>query len=155
MTFERFKKIVDSVDLRMWPAKLEVHTDLNVMACTVSILVNMTGNDRETNKPQKFVQTHNIPYWEIEHLRDDEDAIDLIYCELRAVVLHELDECLLVCGRRVRDPHADARSPAFTLPSPMPPPLPRHLPPGPYGRTIKIAAGGRVVEYKPTGELIA
>jgi hypothetical protein len=44
-----------------------------------------------------------------------------VHGELRAAVVHELDECFLVGGKRVADPHAYERPPAAPIPWGPPP----------------------------------
>lgn len=179
MTFDRFKLIASRVDLRMFPIPILIKVDEDVMCDRVIVLVRYKATvDRADGRPTDIISRNGFEWSKLEHFTDD-DVVDLLFKEVERAVVHELAECFLVCGQRVRDPHWNegtydiGAQPPFELPDPLPPELPKKMQLDAYhrrGETIKVigrfapslSAGfnprenltAPVYEYLATGELV-
>jgi hypothetical protein len=183
MTLERLKTISEQIDTRMWPARMEFKISREELrsdayldgggpmrrAGEPMVRVQLTYHvtDRATGKPMPLLFLHTLPESEIRNM-DDAAALNFLHTQVRSMVLHELDECFVVCGKRVFDPHGNDAPKAvtyrqaerwnerepWTLPDPLPPKLPRELPPSPAGERITIPCGRTEYEFLRTGEIV-
>ncbi|RTL06371.1 hypothetical protein EKK58_05320 [Candidatus Dependentiae bacterium] len=113
----------DAIDVSKFPLRIVLKIRATENNCEFEIGIIAMGREGEpTTRPQKFAAIHNVSYEIIEQFamcvsfyQEDRDAavlgvlvtqgLDLI----RKVVLHELDECTLVRGIRLYDPHTERR----------------------------------------------
>lgn len=66
------------------------------------LVINMYVADRE-NPDNEIVVQFSKPISPL--VQTASNAVDFVYLTVKAAVMHELDECWLVGGERVRDPH--------------------------------------------------
>lgn len=96
--------IAERVTLR--PAwQLPMRWSIEVDRMGVMVHVEIDVPDIVTNEMQTVHQYHHVPYGEVDRLAHVK-AVDLIARLIRRMVLHELDECLLVDGEQLSDPHS-------------------------------------------------
>jgi hypothetical protein len=149
MTFERFKTIAESIDLRMLAMPIEIKVDDDIARMTVKVCVRYHAPDIKDGRTTPIESRQLLPWVKAEKMSDHE-AVEYLYTQIKSAVLHELDESFLVCGKRVFDPHWYDETyngrpafylgdrPEFKLPDPLPPPLPRNRQFPPDARRIEI-----------------
>jgi hypothetical protein len=83
-----------------YPVTWYATTDLNgvMMSMKVKVL------DRDSGESIDIATSI-----ELRHVRSDEDLLRLAHDMLMRFATHEIDECFLLDGKRIRDPHANER----------------------------------------------
>lgn len=115
-----------AIDLSRFPLVLELH--LQPRSTFVEVMVRMAVVDRDApagNKERMWVGTsetfsHDRLEWYGRYLHDtgrvktgpeswEMAIVEQVLIFIRSIVLHELDECTLVNGERIYDPHIPER----------------------------------------------
>jgi hypothetical protein len=97
-----------SIELRGFPAEIHVAIDPpntpETRTLTRMVKVEMQVRHRDTGERTRIVIANSFP----DDLDKDPRALaDFVRYMVREALLHELDECLYLDGKRLNDPHAN------------------------------------------------
>lgn len=104
MTNSDFIQLVAAVDLKRFAIPVRISCERAIWNDSLIVLVTLivpdviTGEQTTVNHQEEFLPEH------IKRL-DRDGALMLIRRQLSFALNHELDECFLVDGKQLRDPH--------------------------------------------------
>lgn len=120
---EAAREAESSIDLSRFPLRLQVHMRLGHVGVTIA--VQMRAEDRDApGKQTRFEAEDGVSHHELERMaysfldfgkaKEAGEArkkalVERTLLVVRSIVLHELDECTLVDGERIYDPHIPER----------------------------------------------
>lgn len=101
---DRWRAIADAMTFRpAWPWPMRIVVDMDSRD-GLSIRVKLTAPCIVTGESQIVNHMEHIP-WQMAEGATSADIARAIHRLLRSAVEHEFDECLLLEGRQLRDPH--------------------------------------------------
>ncbi len=97
--------LVDSIDVSRFPMKMRIDAYVDNVADAYPIYhvrVIMRVIERDSDADVEVVYSESAPNL---YLEDENQRLRFIHSVVRKAVDHELDECFVVNGRRIFDPH--------------------------------------------------
>lgn len=106
MTLDEWQKAIDRVTMhRIWPMPIVQRVSHSEHLDAFAIYTKLSAPCVDTGDPQVVTHLAVAP----DYIVDPDDAVDFLARQIKKAVEHEIDECLLVDGRKLRDPHARSR----------------------------------------------
>lgn len=107
MTHRELAALVDSIELRRWPWKIEIRT---TELSPGVVHIKATVLDRDSGVPTTFAEDfEEVPSGCGGGADDHEEVVAWIFERVKRHVVHELQESFCVGGVRVFDPHGSNR----------------------------------------------
>lgn len=96
-----------NIELKGFPVNIEMWVERDIYDGRMFLHCKMPIADRDSGKAD-FLHTVSVdaPSSDLAWAADPARAVAFVHKTLRSMLLHELDECFVVDGKRVFDPHA-------------------------------------------------
>jgi hypothetical protein len=115
MRTDEFITFVRKVELSGFPVRIQLVACRDEYLDAMRLQASMDVKCRDTGAPICTYMVETISMEGVAQLSRNA-AVRLVHDFLRRLLVHELDECFLVNGVRVYDPHENDRAPAAGVP---------------------------------------
>jgi hypothetical protein len=103
---DRWRRVAASITFReAWPWKMRIDVRIAELTDALNVRIAMLdAPDMLTGDPSKVIHHRDVLYRDAQRM-EESDILHFLRRFIGAAVEHELDECLLVGGEQLRDPH--------------------------------------------------
>lgn len=103
--FARLQRLVNRVTLRsQWPMRMSLAVEFVELGDALRVVIKMRVKDIHSAEDINVYSAEQFDHEYLMAHRDDY-IVRAICALVKRAVMHELDECLLVDGKQVHDPH--------------------------------------------------